>query len=394
MYRVRDPTKPPYEIRANLSAPPDQATQVLVQAHLASRESVGDVPEVKVLPGTPKQKDGHQQSDSDPNQTPVRETPSGTVQSRSGRTLKQTTKFSPSKLLFEEASKRRLMRQSEEENKAGNDGAGEEEGSKKKSRQEDKKPESGGAGEGEGSKKKRHRSTGGIRPKGYKALVAEAKRVKAADKARRLQEKKMETDPTSDSSSATEDEETESESQSESEQDLNGFHEDVVSGKNEKDVADKGNKTSRRRGTRMPAADDRVGLRDDRSKGQGGTVNLAQLAMQFENMDKLRALIRGKDPVPVLPLAPDPKDEKPKEEKLSMKEMFSMFTDFARAVREPVAAGPTTSQVTAPAASPPASAPPVPPTPPLPPAAAPVAASPLTIENFVALMQAFQQNLK
>ncbi len=387
--RVRDPTKPPYEIRANLAAPPDLATQQKILAHLASRESIGEVVEVPAPPGTPKSMDASQQSDSDPFQTPGQATPSSAVQSRSGRTLKQTTKFSPSKLIFDEAAKRRLRQAlSEEEKKAEslklNDGAGEGEGSESES----KKNRRG----------KRPRSTGGIRPKGYEDLAREAKRQRAAEKARLAKEKNNTNSDTTSSSEDTESDESSSESEEDPlEADMNGFQQDKKTKKNETVVPAKESKTSRGRTKKVPAAaaDGRVAFREVGSRGQGSTINLAQIAMQFDNMDKLRALIRGKDPVPtVLPPVPPPKNPDTKEEKLSMKEMFTMFTDFARAVREPVVAGSAAAQVTAPAAAPPATASSVPPPPPPPPAVAPVAASPLTIENFVALMQAFQQNLK
>lgn len=393
--RVRDPTKPPYEIKANLAAPPDLATQQKIRAHLASRESIGEVVEVPAPgpPGTPTSKDVSQQSDSDPFQTPGQATPSSAVQSRSGRTLKQPAKFSPSKLIFDAAAKRRLRQAlSGEEKKTDtlnpNDGAGEEEGSESESKTS--------------RRGKRPRSTGGIRPKGYEDLAREAKRQRALEKARLAKEKNSTKSDTTSSSEDTESDESSSESEEDTlDAKKNGFQQDGGTNKNETVVPAKESKTSRGRTKKVPAAAAdgqlEVAFREVGPRGQGSTINLAQIAMQFENMDKLRALIRGRDPVPtVLPPAPPPKTPDTKEEKLSMKEMFTMFTDFARAVREPALTGPAAAQGTAPAAAPPAPAPSVapPPPPPGPPAVTPVAASPLTIENFVALMQAFQQNLK
>lgn len=304
-------------------------------------------------------------------------TPTGGQVSKRGRVLKQPTKFSPSKMNAEAAAKRRILNpQDVTPEKTGNTDQKLEESA-------DKKEATLG-----NAKKRTRRSTGGMQPKGVKEQLKALRRKKAESQGE-------------SSSEGTESEESGDYSDTSGE-------DESSQGSKEKLTATQGSKEKLRapapkpcRGskkkTRNPhsdssdlTSDDRVGFREVPNGGQRSAMNLAQLANQFENMDKLRALIRGKDHVLPPPSAPPPGGTT--EEKLSMREMFTLFTEFAKAVRDPVAPASAPAPAPAPAVVPVPSAPATPVT--VPPAPPVVAATPLTIENFERLMQAFQQNIR
>ena len=304
-------------------------------------------------------------------------TPTGGQVSKRGRVLKQPTKFSPSKMNAEAAAKRRILNPQ--------DGTPEKSGNpdQKTAENADKKEAAVG-----NAKKRTRRSTGGMQPKGVREQLKGLRRKKTVTQG--------------ESSS----EATESEESDESDYTDTSGEDESSQGTKEKLPATQGSKEKLPapapkpcRGSRKKpynphsdsadlTSDDRVGFREVPNGGQRSAMNLAQLANQFENMDKLRAMIRGKDHV--LPPASAPPPNGTKEEKLSMREMFTLFTEFARAVRDPVAPASAQTPAPAPAVVPVPSAPaaPVSPAPPV------VPATPLTIENFERLMQAFQQNIR
>ena len=291
--------------------------------------------------------------------------------SKRGRTLTKPTKFSPSKEIFEAAARRRLQAEQDTE---------------EEQQQTDTK-----------------------RVRAVQSTGSKAGPGPLPKKAKGAPRKILET-------SATESEEEDDEVDETVDEDIEEDQEEVEeeSEKKKAPVAAKGrtgkkataratkkvnSKKSRRRvqdelhtDESEGSPDNRVGFHGGRnvSPARGGTVDLTQIAAQFDSMDKLRAIIRGKDSAATVP--PPSRPEKP-EEKLSMRDMFTLLTDFAKAVREPVAApasAPAIAPAIVPAPAPPAPAPPVA----APPAPAPVAASPLTLENFVMLMKAFQANIK
>ena len=302
-------------------------------------------------------------------------TPTGGQVSKRGRVLRQATKFSPSKMNAEAAAKRRILNPQ--------DGTPEKSGNpdQKTAENADKKEAAVG-----NAKKRTRRSTGGMQPKGVKEQLKDLRRKMAGTQGESSAETTESEESGDDSDASGEDESSQ------------GTKEKLPATQGSKEKlpapAPKPCRGSRKKPYNPHSdsadltSDDRVGFRQVPNEGQRSAMNLAQLANQFENMDKLRAMIRGKDHV--LPPASAPPPNGTKEEKLSMREMFTLFTEFARAVRDPVAPASAPAPAPAPAVVPVPSAPatPVPPAPPV------VPATPLTIENFERLMQAFQQNIR
>ena len=258
--------------------------------------------------------------------------------------LKQPTKFSPSKISAEAAAKRRILNQQDV--------------SPDKTGSSDQKSEENADKETPSTKKRKNRGTGGSQPKGMKALRRGNKNKKAEAQ---------------DDSSTTESE-VSGEAESSYEDDYSttepgeGSHDRLpkaTQGSREEQPVPAPN-PRRQRGSKKKtsnphydgsdiATDDRVGFSNIPSGRQGSAINLAQIAHQFENMDKLRAMILGKDQV--LPMTPPPPPAETKDEKLSMREMFTLFTDFAKAVRDPVAPASVPPPAPAPALVPVPSAP-------------------------------------
>ena len=320
----------------------------------------------------------------------------GVPVSMRGRPLHKPAKFSPSKLPTGVAVKRRLMNQ-HDVSPVTTEGENKGTGTKN-------------------TKKKQKRSTGGMQPKNHKDILKAERqaRGKKSDSESTVSEgeegegEEEEEDEEEDEEAEEEEEEEEEEVIEEEEQEEpKTLRSSTFKGKGtagQEAPASKPNKEPfRKKVTRERSAsvnsDAESAQESDYSSKQTSknlfglvpksrhgkqtsTVNVAQIAAHFDGMDRLRAIIRGKDPVPPVPGPPD--------EKLSLRDMFTLFTDFARAVRDPVP-----PPAPAPAPLPPMPAPPAPAQPPPEPVApAPVPATPLTLDNFERLMKAFQQNIK